>query len=69
MSEERTKLISTSCSSPFVSEDAGKQWHWMMDWCFEKKYPPAQKWAWDLAKKAWAEFSKTNIELSHGDIA
>jgi hypothetical protein len=28
------------------------EWLRAMDYCREKKIPPAQKWAWDMAKKA-----------------
>ena len=34
------------------------KWLWMMDWCKEKGCPAAQKWAWDLAKKAFNDFNK-----------
>lgn len=30
-----------------------KKWFWMMDYCKSKEIPPAQKWAWDEAEKAY----------------
>lgn len=32
-----------------------KKWFWMMDYCFKNGLPPAQKWAWDKAEKAYQE--------------
>lgn len=30
-----------------------KKWFWKMDYCWVNKIPPAQKWAWDEAEKAY----------------
>jgi len=29
------------------------EWIWMMDYCKKQGLPPAQKWAWDQAKRAF----------------
>lgn len=29
------------------------QWQWKMGYCKKKGIPPAQKWAWDEAEKAY----------------
>lgn len=29
------------------------KWFWMMRFCKRKRIPPAQKWAWDMAKDAY----------------
>lgn len=43
-----------------MDKNSTAPWIWMMDWCEKNGYPPAQKWAWDLAEKAFKE-SKENI--------
>jgi hypothetical protein len=35
-----------------------EKWLWKMDYCKEKKFPPAQAWAWDLAEAAFNEREK-----------
>jgi hypothetical protein len=30
-----------------------KQWIWMMNFCAKNSLPPAQNWAWEIAKIAW----------------
>jgi len=42
-----------------------RRWEWMMTYCKNKRIPPAQKWAWDMAEDAYKEFLKTthNSEL------
>lgn len=33
--------------------DTFSKWKWMMDYCHERKWPPAD--FWDLAEKRWKE--------------
>lgn len=37
-------------------------WVWMMDYCHRNRLPPAQKWAWDKAKKAYQEAAQNTKE-------
>ncbi len=37
-----------------------EKWFWMMDYCKVKKWPPAQKWAWN---KAEFEYIKEFVKL------
>ena len=30
-------------------------WDWMMKWCKQRCYPPAETWAWKYAKQAWKQ--------------
>jgi hypothetical protein len=34
------------------------KWFWMMDYCQKYRLPPAQKWAWDKAEKAYIQKHK-----------
>ena len=36
-----------------IERNMGKKWIWMMRYCKLKGRPPAQKWAWDRAEKAY----------------
>ena len=38
-----------------------KKWFWLMDYCKKKHIPPAQKWAWDMAEKAYERQKKESI--------
>ena len=33
-----------------------KKWIWMMDYCKRERLPPAQKWAWDEAERAYEKW-------------
>lgn len=33
--------------------DKSKKWAWMMDYCKKNRMPPAQEWAWTIAKKEY----------------
>ena len=39
------------------------KWGWMMDWCKKNGFPPAQLWAWEMAKKAWEKHKKEQEKL------
>ena len=36
-------------------KEGSPAWDWMMKWCKQRAYPPAQTWAWKYAKKAWKQ--------------
>jgi len=35
-----------------------EKWIWKMDYCKKNYIPPAQKWAWDEAEKAYNNYKK-----------
>lgn len=37
------------------------EWSWCMDYCKNLGIPPAQKWAWGMAKKAYAVKENENV--------
>jgi len=36
-----------------------KQWFWMMEYCKKQCIPPAQSWAWEMAKQAYDKMIET----------
>lgn len=44
-------------SKPTVAGTASR-WIFIMEYCKKRGIPPAQKWAWDAATKAYNEYLK-----------
>ena len=42
------------------------KWSWMMNYCKERLWPPAQKWAWDRADEAWNQRIKESDDGHNG---
>ena len=45
-----------------ASEFDKNKWIWKMDYCKQKRIPPGESWAWDLAEKAYLKMK----ELQNG---
>ena len=38
--------------------NTARRWLWMMNYCAKRELPPAEKWVWDLAARAYAKTVK-----------
>lgn len=52
---------------PMSESELVEKWLWKMDYCKEKKFPPAQAWAWDLADTAFAEAHNAKVKGTSND--
>lgn len=44
-----------------------EKWQWMMNYCENKKIPPAQNWAWEEAEEAFFLAYKNNTEQTRNN--
>ena len=49
------------------TDENTKKWIWMMDYCKKHTMPPAQKWAWNIAEKAYVKVCE-NLKIGENSI-
>lgn len=45
-----------------------RQWNWMMDLCLSRRMPPAQQWAWNIAREEYDKAHNAKLRRSADEI-